>query len=269
MQTTAGLLDVAALATELNISPIAVRRLIARRRLPGTELIADGDWRVTAADLTAYVKAGVPDLQIPELDNYGGWFYRTPRPDLLKLFENKLLAATQEQLLADAKVIELANSRPKNARDTNVLAVDLKASPAIKAVIDGPIPPTPFDAAGLKSDAAILSRFTKFGYLWAVGKVRTLAGQAVRSSHLPGFESPVLSLYRSPEEYEGYIGQVREQFPKMTLLLNIENRTVTMVAGQPESTVPAQQETFTLKYNLAAGTCMNDAWLASVIDLAF
>ena len=260
METSAGLLNIAAVATELNIPPIAVRRLIARRRLAGTELIADGDWRVTAADLTAYIKSGAVDLKMPELDNYGGWFEPTPRRDLLTLFERRILAAIEDQRLTDAQVAQRATEISK-FDSSNRINVELKASPAIMAVVDGPLPTTSVDAVTSKADAAILARFTKFGYLWAVKRLRTIAGDVISGMPSPGLEPHVLRLFKRPEDYDSILAATKERFATAIVVLSNEVRQVPVPDKEPQPV--------NVQYTLQAGKFAKPAWLNGAVEIAF
>ena len=67
-----GLLTLEAAAEVLSCTPIAVMRLIARGALAATRLGDDGDWRVRASDVDAYIGRGAPGFDAPKFEFMDG-----------------------------------------------------------------------------------------------------------------------------------------------------------------------------------------------------
>lgn len=68
---TATLLNVESVAQELNVDPIAIKRVIARGHLKASE-VGGGKFVIDPDDLRSYVAKGSPDLKFPDLHN--NWF---------------------------------------------------------------------------------------------------------------------------------------------------------------------------------------------------
>lgn len=182
------LLDVADVAKELNVNPIAVKRLIARRRLQATRLGETDQWRITAESLADYVKRGAQDLIGPAVDEL--WF-----TDNLafqeNLFSEKLLAAARDQRLTQADVDQLAKKQPKLEFDLR-----LKLSPAMLTVVQGP---PGLDA--FNPNKEMYARFKDWRELYLAEGLRNQARTAIRKNAKWKARPSIEMLYASPEQY--------------------------------------------------------------------
>lgn len=136
------LLNLEAAAAELAVSELAILRLIAKKLLPATKVgvNADGnEWRIDPTALAAYVRAGVKDLRMPEID--GPWFTR--RWDALAAAcQTALDSAAQPQRLQPAEAQLLFDRQPREVRLLDKVSLDLQLafSPAMQAIFRQPVP---------------------------------------------------------------------------------------------------------------------------------
>ena len=128
-ETISGLMTIEQTAQELGTTKLAVKRLIARGRIPATRLGESGSLRIRGEDVSSYVAAGARDFDHPEwADN---WFVPL-RPDH-QAFWAAMSEAAEEQF---------PKRLPQNGRPPN--RSELRVTGAIRELVEGPVPRSAF-----------------------------------------------------------------------------------------------------------------------------
>lgn len=168
-------------------SPLAVKRLIARKKLPATQLGSAGDWRINSAELDKYVRSGAADFDCPKMD--GQWI-DTSELRAAAGFPTAIINAASEQILTLEQVQALADGNDKVE-----YVVTLKRSGAVQEVISGTPPLSPFTPNGRRQP----SRFGTYGNLYLAERLSELTKHEIRRGQMASrcYEA----LYRSPDEY--------------------------------------------------------------------
>jgi hypothetical protein len=218
--TSPVLLSVEDAARELNLRyPVAVNRLIARRRLDATRVgvvdgANEGEWKIRREALSQYVAQGAPDLDPPRID--GAWFAQDLQ-QAARPFPQSLSAAAADgsQRLSDKQLLEAS-------KGTEQVYVALKVTDAMRRIIGAPVPRNPIPSA-----KPLRGQFTTFGDLWLAAALQDVASASVDQIHGPngvkqrlasggaiggprmykaGQQAPRIALfYASPDEYEAAV----------------------------------------------------------------
>lgn len=192
METTATLLTLGDVAEQLETNEVSVLRLISRGRLQATRIPPD-KWRVLPDEFFGYVRDGAQDFR--DLRNV---------PDVLTETADEFKATELEKaVIRAAKPIRLSDSqaevrgrkklaeknRGARVKSTGVeLSFPVKVTPAIRAVVDGPIR-SAFQAPGQTWV------YENFGDLFLAQKLReALLAQWTGYRPLPKFFSDGASL---------------------------------------------------------------------------
>jgi hypothetical protein len=253
--SSAGLLDIEDVGEELNVPPIAVLRLIARRAFPATA-VGNNVWRIADDDVKAYVKKGAPDVSTGVLDKFGGWFDDRNYRYRADGFSRKILAACADQELTDADIVKRYRADPS----TLMLTVALKTTPEVMAVVNGPAPPLPAAfATGREKE------FDTFGLLWAAVQLWNLSAKVV--SNRPTMDSPVAKLYKDPATYDAITKQAGEMLARVPIF-RVDMRTVEVEEKSVGQTILVKKQ-FSVRYELLAGTFATGDWLTRAINAAF
>jgi len=182
VQTQTGQLTVSAVAADLGVAPLAVKRLIARRRLKAVRLGPDGEWRIAAAEVARYIEAGAPDFAFPETD--GPWLAGVRSADG---FAQSIRDAADEQIPDEAPAVREGQ------------AVPIQLTAAVLAVIQGP-PRGPFGVQ-------IRTPFVDWRVAYLADLVRKAAYQTMRVSLQP----PLQRLYDTPDAYTRILAEAAPQ----------------------------------------------------------
>jgi hypothetical protein len=250
--TSPVLLSVSDTAAELNSRLILVRRLIARRRLDATRMLAgdgsEGEWKVRREALSQYVSQGAPDLDAPKID--GAWFTQDLQ-QAARPFPQALTAAAADgsQRLTDAQVLSAS-------KDTNTVYATLKVTDRMRGVINGPVP-----RSTIPSARPLHGQFSTFGELWLAATLQDFAAAAVdqvlgphgikqRLSGSPGvgggpriFSSGqgaprIEMLYGSPDDYEAVLSTtIVNTLARKAVAFSEERVVAGSYAGDPRNKV--------------------------------
>jgi len=182
VQTQTGQLTLAAAALDLGVAPLAVKRLIARRRLRAVRLGPNGEWRIAAAEVARYIEAGAPDFAFPETD--GPWLAGVRSADGFA------------QAIRDAAADQIPNEPPA-VREGQ--AVPIQLTPAVLAVIQGP-PRGPF---GVQMKTPFVD--------WRVAYLVDLMRKAAYQTMGVSLEPPLQRLYDTPDAYTRVLAQAAPQ----------------------------------------------------------
>jgi hypothetical protein len=232
---------VEAAAQELNATPLAVKRLIARSRLKAVQLGEGGQWRVSLDSVTAYIAGGCVDLAMPPTD--GRWFagdeYAAAR------FYEDITAACQPQVLRDEVVAKLiAKLGPGES-----LTVPLTATPAVLAIANAK-PSTAFLPPGTKAPYA--SRAQQY-------VCEQLRNAALRLCQADPRQQPLGTLYRSPTDYLAIVGAASTAVGESEIGFGHQHLVPQNAANQWE----------TVRYVLPLSTITKAADLTRAAALAF
>lgn len=204
------LMSVAEAATELNVSRIAVKRVIARGGLKAT-IVGAGEWavpgseakqmpelRILAQSLAEYVSRGAPDLAMPPTDR--NWLIGERDFSLIEQLRAWVNDAASDQLedqdRLNATYDAAFKSRGPAAMRQEGMFDDrsITLTPRVRTTLTGPLPdPGPYRRA-LSGQAATLTAL-EFAAVYFIRKA------ALRV--LPEFQrEPTLNeLYRTPADY--------------------------------------------------------------------
>lgn len=174
-ETTSGYMGLDKAAAELEISPLEVKRLIARERLTATQLGTTGPWRIAGAELGRFIGAGAPDLKMPRIS--GGWFDSDDTSWAASQFHDRLIKAV---------TLGLGNTPPTGDGPFEIKSV----TPAMRHAMTRPAEKrlTP-----RQHEPTFIDAF----HVWAVERVRFFAKRAIDK---PGTDR-LATLYASPDDY--------------------------------------------------------------------
>jgi len=172
-------------ATTLETTPLAVRRLVARKTLPATRLGEGGSFRIPAADLNAYIGHNAPDL-IPPV-----WSTQTERANgaFAQRFADAVIEAAEDQVLSDEQARELFADSPMS----DSIDFKLTVTPAIRAVVESPVPASVFAPPKQQPPD-----YPDWRFLYLVVYLREAAEKVLRRGAL-GLRGG--DIYESPERY--------------------------------------------------------------------
>jgi transcriptional regulator with XRE-family HTH domain len=229
-ETAVGLLTVAAVAAELGTRPLAISRLIARRRLKAVPLGASGSRRILASEVARYVGAGAPDFDTPPMG--ARWFSDI---QYAAAFGDAIREAALEQLPAKAPTV------------ADGQAVLLRITPALVAVITGQ-PRGPWNAV-------VKTNYPDWRTMYFINLVRGHAEKALAMK-----AEPLAALYADPEAYTRVVGEAVAQ----TLAGSI-SMTKSYLVEAP-GRVP---EWFAFQFELPHSALAPGNTMGTVLDLAF
>jgi hypothetical protein len=229
------LLDVAAMAEELSTNPIAVKRLIARRRLLAAQLGDTNNWRLKKDSLDAYINAGAPDFTSP-FGREGEWPDPPSDKSVAREFEKKLWAAAASQVLTLEQVQSLtADAHPFPAN----IDRELTLTAEMLAVIRGPV-----DLGGLKNLLTIDSRFRDEREVFLVNRLRAFTRDEVPV--VTGLPTRTHSFFASPESYEATVAKGLSRTKARLLLWKDSHRWYTGEYGAAKTELRYVSITYTL-----------------------
>jgi hypothetical protein len=192
-----GLLSIEAVAGELSCLPIQVKRIIARGRLPATQLGDErGQWRIAADDLRAYVATGATDFDFPptnlDLADPANWF-DSDESHLAAGFESEITLAAEEQIPGPDKLRAMFEGRNSETIDFPIAIVGKVAD-----ILRLPVPSSTQGAALRRFDPT--SRYKSWAELFLVWELRKYASQQLDVA------TPALAqLYESPARYNDIV----------------------------------------------------------------
>jgi len=231
-QSVSDLLTIEDVATELDVKPLAVLRLIARRVLTAGRLGDKADkpvYRVQRADVTAYVAKNSPDLAMPEIQD--GWIPLFWRAEPIKTQrEMNAMALENGQRWTEDQVARWKD-RAEN-RQEKVLRVPLRKTSAIGQVWGSQPSGPPVRIRGKSPDTSPLA--TRGQEVMADAFLRQLRA-VVRKEPLRADSSaaPHLSrVYESPEAYERFVNATVAQVLDSRTLVHSEAMTVGVMKHQ-------------------------------------
>lgn len=216
MSTATGLLAIEEAADQLELDPLSVHRLVARGRLkagalPGTRPDGPLRWRVSVEEINRYVLAGSQDWR--DLRREENQWDTNIESGVAEQLARAVIRAARDQRLSDG-MIEADGRRyaPPFQRNGVVpvtpaatLIVELRVTPAIRALLDGPVA-TPF-----RDKQHDFARFGNWGGVW-IGEalrlaIRLLHREARDKKPLgqPMLPTPTDWLYSSPDLYRATI----------------------------------------------------------------
>jgi hypothetical protein len=174
-------------AAKLGTSPLAVRRLVARRLIPAA-VDDDDDTRIhiDPGDLARYVEAGMPDFPGPRFDARGRWFFEPDSFRAAELFCWRCILAVDSQLPSDDELL----ARFGTAADATVA---METTGGVEELLAAAVP-AEFRGAG---------RYPDWRTLYLAEKIRRAARAILRrpEERIAGL-SALERLYASPEAYE-------------------------------------------------------------------
>ncbi len=174
--TATGYLSIDQAAAELEISPIALHRIIARGRLDAVRLGTDGPWRIAGTELARYIAAGAPDRIGPKLS--GNWFDDDTTGRAMD-FERSLIAAASRQVPEPPPKVE---------------ELELSMTPGMRAAMNAQ--PRRYLGSPKKAPSRYSSEFVLFG----VNTLRKVLWQMLNKAS----GKPLEKLYASPVDYDQY-----------------------------------------------------------------
>lgn len=189
-------------AAELGVTPLAVKRLIARNRLKatvvgnGTENKAVGrrepGMRILPDNLAAYIGQGANDLTMPK--TAGPWFEDRDVTSSLA-FRSAVIEAAEPQKLSNEEATRIAAQQPDRQRFERQLTI----TPAIREVINRAVPAGP----SAPNVAAESSRFSAWKQAYFANLLRRHVYNNLKpQAGMPVSTKPALErLYSSPDEY--------------------------------------------------------------------
>ncbi|HLA84317.1 MAG TPA: helix-turn-helix domain-containing protein [Thermoguttaceae bacterium] len=248
MATVANFLTVDDVTKSLETTPLAVRRLIARRVLPANRIGEGGPFRVAESDLQAYIGKNCPDLAAPPIDS-NGWLL-TPYWSLAEQFSNAVADAAADQVLP----IEEARKLFADAgRTVDTIDVPIVITPVVQKVLDAPRPGAAFATPEQRAaEKGVLDASWKLTYFAVL--LRDAAEVILRDKQN---QSPVDRFYGSPEEYGSIVSQVVGDVLRRRIGFS---RTYTLDAFEPAKRI---------FYLLDHGKIINEKGLNNVAALAF
>lgn len=132
-------------AAELNSKPLVVRRLIAMGFLKGYRMPpGTGRWKIRPSDLEAYVVAGCPNFQMPEVDGGGGWYDIRNLANHATAFQNQVLK------IINSNIPETCPFTGVKTNETYPASIP-EALPAIQQLAAGPLMDSAFRLPGAKA----------------------------------------------------------------------------------------------------------------------
>lgn len=193
------LLTVEDVATELQVKPLAVRRLISLRLLNAT--LVGRDFRIVPADLQSYVSKGAQRLAMPPMEHDGGWLsLQTVNDD----------AAALEQSFRKMLGDVVPTDRPTNARDGEYSTVDVKPPALMLALLKEPpkrskfvVPGTPLPPYATNADEFAAAKLSAILRRLTLSPVNGASGLPL--------------LYRSPDDFQTLTDQGWTEYQKQSV----------------------------------------------------
>lgn len=212
-----------------------VMRLISRGALKATQL-PDG-YRVVEDVLAAYVQAGAPDFVAPPDE---------PLLAYVQGFEQAIFKAAFPQFWSDAT----AKAKAGNAPAGSLFDQPLTLSPAIKAVVDGPVGKLISEIPG----NTIRDRYKSWGALWLTAMLRRSVKRATQEAKLKWGAG----LFTGRADYEAILTGCWKIVALQTLTQEVRTQFN-----------PPAGPTYTIRYNLPVSTFADTARLNAATALAF
>lgn len=169
----------------LGATEVAVMRLIARGKLAATTIGSRGGLRIMASELTAYVKKGALDIDLPPLS--GTWFSPADTRQAGG-FRDAVFKAMDGQWPTNATVQKFATNEP----DQMNFRVTVNAEGGRAVILQAPPSPLPGQPA---------SRFENWGQIFLADAWR----EAVKKTM--SFRTNVDRLYSSPDFYRSTLDE--------------------------------------------------------------
>jgi hypothetical protein len=257
-------LSVADAADVLTTSPIAVRRLIARRRIKATRLKTrdsrPGEWSILSRDLEGYIGSGAPDLQGPQLDSANdgsnpAWFSDPFNWMANRLTDALIKSGEDQSISASGFESQVAVNGPGQT-----VRVNLKLSPAMRSLLDGRVDPHAPKIPG----APVPTESTWF-QLWCGMKLHAAAAAIISAGVAKyGIQSPAVTLYDGPEQYSEIVGGAVERVAQGVFILYSEQRA----APQDGSGANANNIPVRIEYRLPVAAYVDAKAVRLVADSA-
>ena len=197
-----GFLTVSDAAAELEVSELAVKRLVARQRIKAVQLGQDGPLRIAAAELARYMGTNAPDLQMPDLS--GSYFSDASTRIGFGQFEG----AMQPLVTASLPTMAPADTRP-NWQQSAALEVELRVTPAMLAAARKPID---FSFAPPSDEAP---EWVDMAHAYFTQELRDIMG-----AMLPSIKPRLETLYASPEAYSNLLGLATDKLKAKSFFRN-------------------------------------------------